>query len=259
MGRFPRLSYSALDLEPVDAIYLTHAHSDHLDPYTLVRLWRELSEPPVLLLPISLQFLLPVFKEFLDNPEILIIEPHTPCVFRGLELLGFFDVGLEATNEDDVMILVVTNADERVLVEADARLSLEFPNFRQFISMLLRRPGLETAVFLTTENELTGTLEGRSCSDLTERAQIRSRAFEELIEAVEYLYMPVEDPEDLWQGAHVLRLIHGQGLTAPHELDSRWQQILFPVRIHDRVHIERKLASSYGYAESGGSSGRGPG
>jgi len=41
-------------------------------------------------------------------------------------------------------------------------------------------------------------------------------------------------------------LIHGQGLTAPHELDARWQKILFPVRIADRVQTERAMAEQNG-------------
>ena len=116
MGRFPRLRMDLAALGPVHAVYLSHAHSDHLDPYTLVRLWRELPRPPVLLLPVSLRFLLPVLLEHLDGLQVCVLEPHAPRVFRGVELLGFFDVGMEATNEEDVMVLVVTNGTERCLL-----------------------------------------------------------------------------------------------------------------------------------------------
>ena len=51
MGRFPRVRYRAEDLEPVHAIFLSHSHTDHLDPYTLVRLWNELPSRPTLILP----------------------------------------------------------------------------------------------------------------------------------------------------------------------------------------------------------------
>jgi len=246
MGRFPRLRYQVEDLEPIHGIYLSHAHCDHLDPYTLVRLWRELESPPALLVPVSLQFLIPVFQEHLDDPDIRVLEGHVPMSFRGVELLGFFDISYDATNEEDVMVLVVTHGSERVLIEADARLSLEFPNFRQYISMLMRGPGIDSAVYLTTENELTGTLGSRSCGSLEERESLRGRAAEEMWESVHQLYQPMDDPMDLWQGEHVLRLVHGQGLTAPHELDSRWQRILFPVRIADRVGAERMVAEQNG-------------
>ena len=246
MGRFPRLRFRAGDLEPIHAVYLSHAHSDHLDPYTLVRLWRELPSPPVLLIPVSLSFLLPIFRESLDNPDVHVLEPHTPTAFRGLALLGFFDVGAHATNEDDVMVLVVSNGSERVLVEADARLTLELPEFRAYITQLMRGPDIESAVFLTTENELTGTLESRTCTTTEDRMDLVQYAVNEMLEAVEQLYAPVDDPGDLWHGDRVLRLVHGQGLTAPHELDPRWQRILFPVTIDDRVLAERAAAERNG-------------
>ena len=246
MGRFPRLRFAVEDLGPVDAIFLSHAHCDHLDPYTLVRLWREMASVPTLLIPVSLAFLLPVLRQHLDDPDIRVLEPHTPVAFGGVELFGFFDVGAEATNEDDVMILVVTSGSERVLIEADARLALEMPDFREFISMVMREPGIDSAVYLTTENELTGTMESPHCQTTEDRAALRAYAVDELLEAINHLYEPVEDPMDLWQGAHVLRLVHGQGLTAPHEQDPRWQRILFPVRVTDRVEEERAVAERSG-------------
>ncbi len=253
MGRFPRVRFRADVLGPVHAVYLSHAHCDHLDPYTLVRLWQELVSPPVLLLPVSLSFLLPIFQKHLDSLEVHVVAPHVPTTFRGLELLGFFDVGSYPSNEDDVMVLVVTNGSERVLVEADARLSLEIPEFREYITELMRGPNIESAVFLTTENELTGTIESRTCKTTEERMDLVEHAVNEMLEAVEQLYAPAEDPDDLWHGEHVVRLVHGQGLTAPQELDPRWQRILFPVTIDDRVHAERAAAERNGCALSVGS------
>ncbi len=248
MSRFPRLRFEAEALGPIHAVFLSHAHSDHLDPYTLVRLWSELDTPPVLLLPVSLSFLVPLFHEFLDDPEVRVLEPQVPISVRGVELFGVFDIGLAPTNEEDVMVLVVSNGPERVLVEADARLSLMMPEFREFISMVMREPGVASAVFLTTENELTGTLEGRLCHTAAERQEVVDHACNELLESVQELYQPVDDPADLWHGERVLRLVHGQGLTAPHELDTRWQRILFPVRIEDRVREERAVAERRGFA-----------
>ena len=246
MGRFPRLRLEIDALGPVHAVYLTHAHCDHLDPYTLVRLWRELAFPPVLLLPVSLSFLLPVLHAHLPSLDVRLLAPHTPMMFRGLELLGFYDIGLETTNEDDVMILVATNGAERVLVEADARLSLELLDFRAFISALMCQPGIDSAVYLTTENELSGTMASRLCPTAEAREAVRSIAIDELLEEASMLYEPVSDPDDIWQDERVLRLIHGQGLTAPQELDDRWQHILFPVRIADRVEEERAVAARSG-------------
>lgn len=259
MGRFPRLRFETAALGAIDAVYLTHAHSDHLDPYTLTRLWNELDNPPVLILPVSLAFLVPVFERFLDGVEILLLHPHEPTVFKGVELVGLFDVGSEPTNEDDVMVLVVTHGEERVLVEADARLSLEFPTFRAYISSLLCAPGIRSAVYLTTENELTGTLDSGKCDSLEQRQGLAEMAMDEMLASVVELYAPAEEPDDdflfedpptdLWQAAHVLRLIHGQGLTS-WDHSSEWKRILFPVRIADRVRSERAIAEANGCAHT---------
>lgn len=248
MGRFPRLRFEMAALAPVHGVYLSHAHCDHLDPYTLLRLWRELPSPPTLFIPITLSFLIPLFREHLDDPDIQVLAPHAPTMFRGVQLLGFYDVGDEPNNEEDVMVLALIHGPERVLVEADARLSLELPRFRAYISMLMCGPGVESAVFLTTENELTGTMEGRNCTTTEERAQLATYAMQEMQAAVAQLYVPVDPPDDLWQNPRLVRLVHGQGLTAPHELDPRWQQILFPVRIADRVAAERAAVQEAGCA-----------
>ncbi len=250
MGRFPRLRFEMADLGPIHAVYLTHAHCDHLDPYTLIHLWDELETPPVLILPVSLAFLVPVFEEHLPEPEIFLLEAHEPVEYRGLGLLGLFDVGSEPTNEDDVMVLVVSHGAERVLVEADARLSLELPRFREYLSMLMGAPELESSVWLTTENELTGTMLGRLCSTPEEREGLREHSVGEMVESVHQLYAPSEDPGDLWQRESVLRLVHGQGLAAAPELDARWQRVLFPVRVEDRVQVERAVAADAGCRHS---------
>jgi len=247
MGRFPRLRFAVEALGPVHAVFISHAHSDHLDPYTLVRLWRELPEPPALLLPVSLSFLLPVLRRYLPSLDVVVLAPYVPVPFRGLELLGVYDVGQEPTNEDDVMVLVVSNGPEVVLVEADARLSLEQPEFRAYISQLLRGPHIRSAVFLTTENELDATMAARTCRTPAERQALREEGLNQLLEAVHELYSPWEDPDDLWHGTQVLRLVHGQGLAAPAELDPRWQHVLFPVRIDDRVEEERAAAQRAGF------------
>jgi len=246
MGRFPRLRFDAHVLGTIDAVFLSHAHSDHLDPYTLVRLWRELESPPVLLLPITLAFLVPVFQEFLPDCEIGLLHAHTPVDFKGVELFGFFDVGMAPTNEEDVMVLVVRNGAEIALVEADANLALEHPEFREFISALLAAPDIESAVFLTTENELTGTLGSKDCASSEDRDELADMAMNEMIASVQALYEPSEDPSDLWNSGRLLRLIHGQGLAAPSELDPQWQHILFPVRIAHRVQQERATAQRVG-------------
>ena len=149
----------------------------------------------------------PILEEYLNTPDIVFLKSHDPISFNGIELMGFYDIGLMPNNEDDVMVLVITNEKERVLIEADARLSIDIPNFRQFISMIMRRPDLETAVFLTTENELFGTLESRNCINTSDRLHLQELAIDEMLASIAHLYQPVDNPDDIWQGDR-MRLIH---------------------------------------------------
>ena len=247
MSRFPRVRFDSSLFSDVDAVYLTHAHCDHLDPYTLMRLWTELETPPILILPESLSFLVPTLEEYVPNVDIVLLKAHVSFCLGNVDLLGFFDVSPYPNNEEDVMVLILSHHNERVLIEADARLSLDVPSIREFVGSLLQEPHLESIVYLTTENELTGTMEGRLCSSQEERQELVEYAFSELYASVEHLYMPVDDASYIWNDPRLLRLVHGQGLTAPHELDERWQNILFPVRIQDRVRIEREVSAGFGY------------
>ena len=92
----------------------------------------------------------------------------------------------------------------------------------------MRRPDLESAVYLTTENELLGTVEIRNCQTIDDRENLQAYALDDMLQSIYDLYVPVDDPEDIWQGERVLRLIHGQGLTVPHELHNLGTKSYFP-------------------------------
>ena len=82
---------------------------------------------------------------------------------------------------------------------------------------------------------------GRNCQTIDEK-NLQAYALDDMLQSISDLYVPVDDPEDIWQGERVLQLIHGQGLTVPHELHNSWNKILFPVRIEDRVQAEQAIA-----------------
>jgi hypothetical protein len=124
-------------------------------------------------------------------------------------------------------------------------LSLEIPSFRAYVGNLLDSPAITSAVFLTTENELTGTMESHNCETPEDRTYLADLARHEMMESVQHLYAPANHPEEVWKES-VLRVVHGQGLSAPHELDPRWHHILFPVSVQDRVVEERRVAAELG-------------
>jgi L-ascorbate metabolism protein UlaG (beta-lactamase superfamily) len=247
LGRFPRLRFEARALDPVHAVFLSHSHTDHCDPYTLVRLWRELSTRPVLFLPQSLRYLEGLLAEHLAGARIVFLEDQKPQGFLGLQVQAFFNPEPRPTNEDDVMVLVVEGDREVFLGESDAVLPLYDPEARSRIAELLLTPRFETAVFHTTRNEGEATMAAASARCVRDRERRVGRSLERTYEEVQGLYEPLEDLEvDLWQDERLVRLVGGQGISFPQKLGTAWNRVLFPIRIEDRVRIEREVAKQCG-------------
>ncbi|MEN8149092.1 MAG: MBL fold metallo-hydrolase [Planctomycetota bacterium] len=245
MGRFPRLRFDPADLEPIDAIYLSHSHTDHIDPYTLRRLWSGLSTRPTLLLPVSLRFLELLLTEYLPDAEIVWLEDRRRVDFRGVEIEAFFDPGSRGTNEDDVMLLVVDDGREVFLNEADALLPLYEPEVRELVAGYFA--DRENAVFLTTRNELAATMGSLSAVDAEDRRARIDAALEGMSDQIAAILSPTDEGRDpLWGNRRLLRLVAGQGLAFPTVIDPDWNHVLFPIRRADRVQLERQIGDAFG-------------
>jgi len=65
-----------LDIEKIqtlDAIYISHAHTDHFDPYTLVEIYN--NAKPLLILPVTLTYLFPLIHEYIGDIPVHILLP----------------------------------------------------------------------------------------------------------------------------------------------------------------------------------------
>lgn len=60
-------------LKTIDAIYLSHSHTDHIDPYILLEIYAYAN--PILILPCTLRYLEPVFREYIQNIHIEYLVP----------------------------------------------------------------------------------------------------------------------------------------------------------------------------------------
>lgn len=247
MGRFPRVRYRAEDLAPLHGVFLSHSHTDHLDPYTLSRLWRELPSRPALILPQSLRHLETLLLEYLEGAEILCLEEGEAVPFHGLRLTGFFNPEVRATNEDDVMVLQAETHRELFLSESDAILPFYDPEVREALASTAARADLETVCFLTVRNELEATMSALSARDAEDREARVAVSLESTSAEILEMYAPLEDvEEDLWRNERLVRLVGGQGMCFPQKLESAWNRVLFPIRLEDRVELERDAAASLG-------------
>ena len=68
MERSVKIKLDPEKMKSIDAIYISHAHTDHLDPYTLIEIYQYAN--PLLILPTTLRFLAPVFALYLPTAQI---------------------------------------------------------------------------------------------------------------------------------------------------------------------------------------------
>ena len=250
LGRFPRVRVEPDSLPRLDAVYISHSHTDHLDPYALVSLWPHLQPRPKLLLPQSLRYLEDLFCRYLDNPEIVFLADREPISLAGATVMGFFNPEIRPTNEDDVMVLSVRTSREAFLCESDALLPFYDPEARALLSKLLGGEGLETSCLLSIKNEGGATMAMLGC-DPGERPARLSRELETSYDEIYEIYSELAEAEDdLWSDPCLVRLIGGQGICYPQALETEWNRLLFPIRLADRVNMERDVAGQNELAHS---------
>ena len=245
-GRFPRVRADWSELGPVDVVWISHAHTDHLCPYSLIKLHEELSPAPQLLLPISLAYLREIFTEYLPDWPITFIEQEVPLNLGGIEAQAFFNLAAEGSNEDDCMILLLSNGREALLSEADALLPNEDPEVRDLVAQILGEAGPEQRVFLTTRNELEASMASIDAQTHHERMEAVAQQREQLAIHAESQMAANGSENCAWTTPGTVRLIIGQGIGMPHEIPEAWNQVMFPLSLADRARFEQETAHREG-------------
>jgi ribonuclease BN (tRNA processing enzyme) len=67
MARNPTFKIDYSKFKDIDAIYISHSHSDHFDPYTLVEFYNNLEILPLLLIPETMEYLVSLIVKYLPN------------------------------------------------------------------------------------------------------------------------------------------------------------------------------------------------
>jgi len=80
MERSTKVELDETKLETIDALYISHSHTDHFDPYTLVKIYKHAH--PLLLLPFTLSYLIPLIREYLGDIPLEVLYPKKPYFLK---------------------------------------------------------------------------------------------------------------------------------------------------------------------------------
>lgn len=152
MERTVKVKFDSSKLSSINIIYISHAHTDHLDPYTLVEIYRHTS--PILVIPFTLEYLVPLFREYLGDIQIEILHLGKPFIYKGIEIRGHMFEQSSITNEDDVMMLSVSNEKELLFAEIDTLPDEYDESVQKSLFRALSFREFETVCYLATRNML---------------------------------------------------------------------------------------------------------
>lgn len=246
MERNPPVEIDWTKFPKIDSVFVSHSHADHLDPYFLSELASRYDYE--LLLPETLEYLVPVFSAYLTNVRITILRNLEPYAVRpGIKVTGLVFENDTVGNEEDVMTLKVEDGTDCVYLEVDT-LPPEIPEEREKLQNFLTAKNYKTVCYVATRNELEGNLKIHDITVPNERKKFAKQYVEDRTEWMEWQYAMYDEYdlgfEDFTRVPGFCRLFTGQGLRYPSEINADLAGVnLLP--LSKILEIEKSLAKKY--------------
>lgn len=243
MMRNPKIEidYSKLD---IDAIFISHSHCDHFDPYTLVEIYKNIIPRPLILLPETLSFIVPLLNEYLPKQKIQILKNRQAFNLNGIDIEGIVFENNYITNEDDVMTLAISNDRELLYTDVDT-VPPENEESIELLYNLFTSKNFEQALYMSTRNELAGNMRIIEAKTSPERKQIASEYKEQRKEEIEYNYARFDEDfiesSDIQDLPYFMKAVNGQGIMH-HDPEFLKLRIL---KLDEEADIERSFAKKY--------------
>ena len=280
MERTMKVRLDAEKIETIDAIYISHSHTDHLDPYTLVEIFNschvdegdilpkseqdfsssitetdglcrnDRNKKPILLLPFTLAYLEPLLHGYLPKAEIVILKNHETYTLRGIEISGHMWSHPDITNEDDVMMLSVASEKEFLFAEIDSEPDGESLEVAKSLYRLMTKRDYETVLYIASRNVLEAALpvlELAPSKRASFRGEFIAREKEDMIFSYEkYDYEEFANFPKLFEIPGFTRGFIGQGIAYPESLSEElFSYQIFP--LPEIASLESDLARERGY------------
>jgi len=247
MERNPKIDLDHSKFEKIDAIFISHAHVDHFDPYTFIELHDNLKNTPVLLIPNTISYLTPLLDKYLPKWEYKILKSKTEIEIKWIKIYPLVFNNTYITNEDDVMTIWIYNDKEVVYTEVDT-LPSDTVDAQSVLHALFTRRKFESVIYLSTRNELEWNLWMLDFNTLRERESfiqnyLQTREWEI---AWQYEKFDYEDYnfKDITKIKNFMRIFVGQWIVYPRVINSEIGQIKV-LPLNELVKLEKKIAKNY--------------
>jgi len=244
MERTPRVKIDWSSLPQIDAVFISHSHMDHLDPYFLTELYRHQS--PTLLLPSMLGYLVPTVREYLPTAQVELLPHLETRTFAGeVELTGLVFAEDRITNEDDVTTLFVAHGKDAAYFEIDTVPPMIYEEQQKLVDLFMAR-NFKSRTYVHSANELEGNLKLFDFPTAKTRKewarQYVAARKEEILERYETSVEHELPLAALWRQQGFRSAFIGQGLRYPYELSKT----LAATKIFDLEQV----AETYGFIAS---------
>ncbi len=248
MERSVKIKLDPEKLSSLDAIYISHAHSDHLDPYTLVEIYQHAS--PLLIFPITLRFLAPVFAEYLPNAQIHWLAPREIYILNWVDITGYMFAQSDITNEDAVMMLSIASDTELLFAEIDTVPDEYDTYIATMLFQIFDKKEYKTRCYLASRNELEWQLRIYDYTGNRQKAYrseyIAGRKEEIRANYEKYEYEEYTDMDNIATLPGYVRGYIGQWLQYPSSLSASLAELsIFP--LDEIASMESDIARWYGY------------
>lgn len=248
MERTVKVRFDHEKLSTIDALYISHAHCDHFDPYALAEIYTHTN--PLLLLPETLAYLMPLIEEYIPTIQIQILRNKEIFRLYDIEIIGAAFPQDYVTNEDDVFTISVANEKEILFAEIDIAPSETIETYKYLYRLFTKRD-YETVCYIASRNELEGNLKILDLNTEKEREKFKNEYLHSRKEEIEWGYAKweYEDYEDFQNYMSIPRFVRGfiwQWVCYPRVMNEElsWLACLTLDEVVDR---EQNLAREYGY------------
>lgn len=170
MARNPTFKIDYSKFWEIDAIFISHSHSDHFDPYTLIEFYNNLDKLPLLLIPETMEFLVWLIEKYVANFTYKILRNKQEIDIKWVKIKWLVYENGYITNEDDVMTLFVYNDKEIIYAEVDT-LPPETQEAQNYIFNTFSAKKYESVFYLATRNELEWNIKLLDISDEAKRKE----------------------------------------------------------------------------------------